>query len=85
MNNRITNELQSFMKDYAADPTPRDFAIAQHFYDLALEDVKKWVGNRADQLLDSFLVCEYPDEAQEYLEKRQAMLEVKGFIETSKQ
>ena len=44
MDNRITDELQSFMKDYAADPTPRDFAIAQHFYNLALEDVKKELG-----------------------------------------
>ena len=41
MNNRITDELQSFLKDYAAEPSPRDFAIAQHFYNLALEDVKK--------------------------------------------
>ena len=44
MDNRITDELQSFMMDYAADPTPRDFAIAQHFYNLALEDVKKELG-----------------------------------------
>ena len=46
MNNQITDELQSFMKDYAADPTPRDFAIAQHFYNLALEDVKKEANRR---------------------------------------
>lgn len=53
MNNQITDKLQSFLKDYAADSTPRDFAIAQHFYNLALEDVKKELERRYNDNLEA--------------------------------
>ena len=81
MNNRITDELQSFMKDYAAEPTPRDSAIAKHFYNLALEDVKKWVGERAD---DNLYLWSVSDRGDAHIAKRDAFLSARRYINSLK-
>ena len=46
MNEKLTQELYTFLSGYVATPSPRDFAIAEHFYILALTDVKREIMKR---------------------------------------
>ena len=53
MNERLTQELYTLLSGYAATPSPRDFAVAQCFYNLALADVKGEVEKELKHSRDS--------------------------------
>jgi len=41
MEDVLFTEVRSFLKGYAATPTSRDFIMAVHIYNFAIEDVRK--------------------------------------------
>lgn len=49
MKERIKNEVTAFLKSFPFGKVPDAYQLAEHFYNLALEDVKKEVEKLAEK------------------------------------